>query len=187
MIGDYLQAFINAEVPAETGYRMENIIICPSATNLIYEVRLVKSIMPFTPDASYSDRDILTLFEKALNRAIATILFYGCEYIFNHKNQTYKISFQFEEMKFYQKRRVFFSDVKLKTSKLYDEVSQYIKNAGSDGRTLNDLSYKFFRNHRNKQSFIINQLEESGDFLITKIAGLSNKPKTVFIAIAKNE
>lgn len=187
MISDYLQKFNEQPVPAETGYRMENIIICPSGTNLIYEVRIVKSVMPFNPDAGFSEKDILILFEKALAKAISTILFYSCEYIYNYNNQTYKISFQFEEMKFYQKRKVFFSDVKLKNGKLFNEISEYIKLGGTEGRTLNDLSYKFFRNHREKQSFIINQLEESGEFLITKISGLHNKPKTVFIALKNNE
>jgi hypothetical protein len=183
MINDFLKSFTGIPIAADSDYKMDSIILCPINTNLIYNVRLLKSEIPFVSDSMYSEDDIISLFDKSLNKAIQNIIFYSCEYIYNYKGKSFKFSLYFEELKLYQKKNVFFYNVQTKDNKLYEGIVEYITSAGSEGRTLNDVSYRFFRNHRSKQSQMISRLEESGKFLITKQAGSYKRPRTVFIAL----
>jgi chloramphenicol O-acetyltransferase len=184
MINDFIKNFVAEPIPLGQEYAMDNIILCPINYNLIYNIIFIKIPMPKT-DNTYSEDDIFRIFERSLKKAIDNIVFYSSEYLYNYNGQSFKIKFNFEEMKLYQKKKVFFHNMQNSNNKFYNDIADFIKLAGKEGRTLNELSYKFFRNHRHKQQQIINQLEESGDFIITKTAGLHNKPRTVFIDLEK--
>lgn len=182
MIEDFVQAFIDTPILPGQDYKMDNAVVCLGQNNLVYDIRFLKSAIPVQEQA-YAVSDIYTLFEKALEKAVSCIIFYSCEYIYTSAGQSFKLNFQFEEMRFYQKKKVYFASVQNKNSRLYDEVSTHIKACGKSGCTLSELGYKFFRNHRNRQQYVMNKLEESGEFIMTKQAGDYRKPRTVFIAL----